>query len=806
MRGSFSSKVRRALIPLAAVGLIAVLAAAPVSSASSASTPSAGSGGKGKLSTRLTALSQGVPTPSDAIPDNQPGGLSRSANGDVLADVLMTSNSPAAYSQLGAAGAQVTDVSAPSNALPDMQNPGGHLYTVTATIAPSKLQSVAALDVVRAVTEDLVPYKAVGAVTSEGDADLKAANARTAYGVDGTGVTVGVLSDSYDTNPAGAATNATQDVASGDLPGTGNPLGHTTPVNVIDDSQPGKDEGRAMLQTVADMAPGASLAFATADGGQTSFANNIVALKNAGAKVIVDDVIYNAEPMYQDGPIAVAVNTVRGAGVAYFSMAFNNNIILGGKNVASYEQTSYRATSCPTNVSGIDCANFNPNGGPADNTYGMTLANGGKLSLDLQWAQPWGGVTTDYDIYVLDSSGNVLASQTNNNITNQVPNENINYTNNTGSAQALTVVVSRFAGPGVRFKWVHFQNGGNPFTSMEYTSSAGTDVIGPTIFGHNGAANAYTVGAVPQNNLSVPENYTSHGPVTLLFQPVPSTTALGSPQVLSKPDFAAVDCVTNTFFPPGGSSPHQFCGTSDAAPHAAGVAALLLQAKSSATAAQIGAALVASAIPVGSPPATPDVVGAGLIQATTAINKLLQPVSLTCTVTATGNIAALSISNPGGVLCINAANVNGNVTVSNGASVVITNSKIYGGLVGTNASQVKVCGTSIAQPTTGDAVNITGTTVATIIGDPLDGCAADSLLSPVTLNGNAGLLILGGARVVGQGITQLTVNVNNNTGFPIVRGNQIYGALNCSGNTKAPVNGGTKNQVTPTVTGQCIGL
>ncbi len=50
------------------------------------------------------------------------------------------------------------------------------------------------------------------------------------FGVDGSGVTLGVLSDSYD-NLGGAAT----DVASGDLPGPDNPEGNTIPVNVLED-------------------------------------------------------------------------------------------------------------------------------------------------------------------------------------------------------------------------------------------------------------------------------------------------------------------------------------------------------------------------------------------------------------------------------------------------------------------------------------------------------------------------------------------------------------------------------------------
>ena len=87
------------------------------------------------------------------------------------------------------------------------------------------------------------------------------------------------------------------------------------------------------LQIVHDVAPEARLGFATADGGEVNFANNIRALAgfqdapNAQpdftADIIVDDVIYPSEPFFQDGIVAQAVDEVAAAGVSHFSSAGN---------------------------------------------------------------------------------------------------------------------------------------------------------------------------------------------------------------------------------------------------------------------------------------------------------------------------------------------------------------------------------------------------------------------------------------------------------------------------------------------------
>lgn len=162
---------------------------------------------------------------------------------------------------------------------------------------------------------ELISNATVGKVTDQGALAMRADEARRRGNVDGTGITVGVISDSYNTSKS--RIKASDDIASGDLPAGG--------VNVLkNSSSPGTDEGRAMLQLVHDIAPGADLAFYTEEGGQSAMVKAIRALAGAGADVIVDDVTYYAEPMFQDGPIAQAVNEVVARDIAYFSSAGNS--------------------------------------------------------------------------------------------------------------------------------------------------------------------------------------------------------------------------------------------------------------------------------------------------------------------------------------------------------------------------------------------------------------------------------------------------------------------------------------------------
>jgi hypothetical protein len=156
-----------------------------------------------------------------------------------------------------------------------------------------------------------------GSVTSEGDAEMNADDVRSQLDVDGSGTTIGVISDSYN-NSEEVSTTASDDMASGDLP----PSDRITVLDEPDD--PGTDEGRAMMQLIYDVAPGTDFAFHTGFEGRANFAEGIIELADAGADVIVDDLGLFIEPFYQDGVVSQAIDSVSTRDIPYFSAAGND--------------------------------------------------------------------------------------------------------------------------------------------------------------------------------------------------------------------------------------------------------------------------------------------------------------------------------------------------------------------------------------------------------------------------------------------------------------------------------------------------
>lgn len=408
----------------------------------------------------------------------------------------------------------------------------------------------------------------VGLTTSQADPAMRADVARRKFGVDGTGVTVGVLSDSFD-NLGGAAA----DVRSGDLPAG---------IKVLSElPEGGIDESRAMMQLVHDVAPGADLAFHTAFLGQADFANGILRLANqAKAKVIVDDIFYFTEPFFQDGIIAQAVDSVFAKGVSYFSSAGND------------ARNSYESAFSPSGQSQAvgEFHDFDPGPG-VDVTQSITVPAAGELFVIFQWDSPFfsvsprsGGSPNDLDIYLVDDAGFVVASSADANVGGDAV-EVLFFSNRSifgapGTTTKFNLVIANSGGPNPELM-KHLWFGSRGIRVNEFNTASGT------VFGHPNARGAEAVGAafygdtpVFGTNPALLESFSSAGPTPILFDT--AGNRLRQPSIRRKPEIVAPDGTNTTFFFPGddieGDGFPNFFGTSAAAPHAAAVAALMLDA------------------------------------------------------------------------------------------------------------------------------------------------------------------------------------------------------------------------------------
>ena len=455
----------------------------------------------------------------------------------------------------------------------------------------------------------LTPGASAGSVTSAGVTAHGADLARKQYAADGTGVTVGVLSDSDDGKEAA--------IASGDLPAD-------TITVPGQDGRPGAGEGTAMMEIVHDMAPGAKLAFATAFNGPDSMADNIRALRfTYHADVIVDDVIYYEENPYQDDVIAAAVDDVVADGAVYVSSAGNEGNYDDGTS-GTWEGDFKSAGTLATLPSGYTVHSF------GDKVISDRIEVGGG-PLVLQWSDPSSldapMASNDYDVFVLDQDlRNVLVASTDLQDGAGLPAEYLGYNIPAG----LRVVIAKHPNAETR-----------ALRATIYNGELGLSTEGAT-FGHNSANGAFGAaavdvaeakgGAFTAGPTTPIELYSSDGPRTVFydrdgnaFNANKVTFASGGGQKRNKPDIAGADGVATTLPSTTGLNP--FFGTSAAAPHVGAVAALVKSVVPTATPDQIKAALTASALDIEAAGRDRDA-GAGLAWAPGALKKAGAPAAV----------------------------------------------------------------------------------------------------------------------------------------------------------------------------------
>lgn len=520
----------------------------------------------------------------DATTQNLQTNLKKDSNGRVLVDIKATITE-AFSSAVQFAGGEVV------NSFPEE-------LSMRAWLPLASIETLASRDEVSFIRPAVPARTHAGKIVSQGDAAHKANLARTTFGLNGSGVKVGVLSDSVD--------HLSTSQASGEL----------GPVTVLPGQQgSGNGEGTAMLEIVHDLAPGASLYFATADGSPASFANNIKALRNAGCDIIVDDVGYLNEAPFQDDVISRAVNTVTANGALYFSSAGN----------AGNKRSNHSGTWEGDFVDGGSYSQGGSYHSFGTAKYNTITSARSQAYASLFWSDPLGKSANDYDLYILDSTGQTIVARSDD--YQNGTSDPVEFVDQVSAGQRIVVV--RSSG---QPRFIHVDTGDAELA----ISTAGN------VRGHPAAVDAFCVAAMSIQSagggaflggLTNPlEYFSSDGPRRVFYNSngtalTPGNLSSSGGAVRQKPDLTAADGVATSV---PGFSP--FYGTSAAAPHAAAVAALVKSYKPDLTPALMRKVLISSALDV-APAGTDEASGAGIVMALNAIQYLSPGTGTTGTAT-----------------------------------------------------------------------------------------------------------------------------------------------------------------------------
>ena len=500
-----------------------------------------------------------------------------------------------------------------------------------------------------------------------------------------------------------------------------------------------------MIELAYRIAPGATYFFASGAAGPNATissiqtcANAVAALQAAKCDIIIDDLGFGvAEGFYQVGTVLDnAITTAVNAGVQYFSAAGND-----GK---TYYEGGFNGVS--TTIAGVGTGAVIANDFGGGSPYlNLTIAAGAKGSGSFEWAQPFASIgtsgksaTNSLAIYLLDSTGAVVASSTDNQV-GLDPVQSISYTNPAAATSTA-------------FRLVVVQNGGTVPAGQLFKllSPNGTLItVGPNastgsgnIYGHELLTNQNSLAAInftktPAFGVSppTPAGFTSPGPGSLLFDN--QGNALATPINPNEPNFGAAQGSGTAV---AGFAP--FNGTSAAAPNAGAVLALVLDASGKLSTTQGTSILTQSAIPVTT--SLPDI-GAGLIQARAAVEIGAATTGARWNTASSGNWAnGFTWSTNAAPTSAQGASVDDNLGSFTGNYTITVNTT--GNVAGSLAIATPKGSSATVQLAAGGALSIGGSNAANVT-------AGDLLVA-----GNGVLNLAGGTLSVAG-----SLNVNNGT-------------------------------------------
>ena len=303
----------------------------------------------------------------------------------------------------------------------------------------------------------------------------------------------------------------------------------------IQDCEPSSDHGTNVAESLMDIAPGASLYIANprSPGDLRAAA---IWMASQGVSVVNHSVTHlfdgpgDGTSPFHDSTLRTVDHVVE-QGIVWVNSAGN------------HAQTSWFGRARDSNGNGW--LNFDG----VHEANGITIDGEEELVVQMRWDDSWNGAKTDLDLALYDEDAQnliELSADLQNGRLGQVPLEFL--THRADSYGNFQLAVRHDGGP--LPEWFQLIVWGT--RSIQH-HTAGGSIGTPTESGNPGML---AVGAANWSNTGTLEPYSSRGP---------------TPDGRVKPEIVGVDCGETALRPLG------FCGTSQAAPHVAGLAALVQQ-------------------------------------------------------------------------------------------------------------------------------------------------------------------------------------------------------------------------------------
>jgi hypothetical protein len=346
----------------------------------------------------------------------------------------------------------------------------------------------------------------------------------------GSGVKVGIIDSGF----AGLMTLIGSELPAGIVARCYTDLGTFT--SLLEDCDTATAHGTAVAEAVADVAPAVQLYIAN-PGSPLDLRNTVAWMTSQGVRVINHSVSWtwvgpgDGTSPFVDSALS-AVNEAVAAGAVWTNAAGNAALSTWSGRYTDADGDKWMEFSGPTQGNGV------------------SLQTGDQFIAQARWEDSWTAASRDLDFYLLDSAGQIVSASegSQDGTVGSRPRERLVFTVQNSGVYYLAVRRYSGSSPG----WVDVQAFSGE--SLQFHTAAHS-IANPAETANPGAL---AVGAAPWTDTNTIEPFSSIGP-----------TRDGR----VKPDITAADRADSVSYGPGG-----FVGTSQAAPHVAGLAALVLEA------------------------------------------------------------------------------------------------------------------------------------------------------------------------------------------------------------------------------------